>query len=225
MLSLSLIARFRSSAKPSVSPKHLGESEIAGFLDGDCTPSEHSRIEAHLDQCADCRVAIVEVKRIASAFEMPQHAPVPAHPPGKRASQKVKWMWLATGTALAASLTFVVLGRNDDDARLIPSAVRASDPSAFASRPALEVESPADDAELSGDSAVFRWRSTAGAVYRVLIQDETGEPVFTRETADTTIAIEMIPALAAGHLYFWRVDAISDGVTASSVIRKFRVAP
>jgi hypothetical protein len=56
------------------------------------------------------------------------------------------------------------------------------------------------------------------------ILDETGASVFTRDTPDTLVVIATAPMLASGHRYFWRVDAISDGVIATSAIRTFRVA-
>ena len=206
-----------------MSADHLNESDIAGFLDGDCSRSEMSRIETHLEECAQCRRAIVDVKRIASEFNTvnkPSAVP-PAYV--RRSTIHAKRLWLVTATALAASLALVILNSDNKSASVISSPVRTGDPIELSSRPMLEVNGPADDAEVSADSILFRWRSRNATLYRVHIQDETGNPVLTRETPDTYLALAVTAPLATGHRYFWRVDAISDGVAASSTVRKFRV--
>jgi hypothetical protein len=222
MFSLLHALRLRSFVWWSV-PDHLSESAIAGFLDGDCTPSERSRIEAHLENCAQCRVAVVEVNRIASTYDSGRNAPLSFTTSGQRHSRR-NWKWVVAGTAIAASLTFVV-ERNNRSVPTITSAVRASDPYASVSRTTLEATSPRDGSEVSGDTILFGWRASPGATHRLTIQDETGEQVFARDTPDTLIAISITPILRRGRLYFWRVDAISDGVIASSAVRTFRVFP
>ena len=207
-----------------MSADHLNESDIAGFLDGDCTPSEHIRIEGHLEECAACRKAVVDVGRIAAAYDSSDAASPPLPKPARPAIARRTWIWAAAGTALAASLTFVILGRSSQDDAGLRSSVRSSEPSAFVSRPSLLVASPADDAEVNGDSVLFQWSSRGQSAYRMTILDETGASVFTRDTPDTLLVIAATPTLAPGRRYFWHVDAISDGVVATSASRTFRVA-
>jgi hypothetical protein len=224
MFSFSLPRSLGAFSLLSMSTDHLNESDIAGFLDGDCTASEHSRIERHLEECAACRRAVVDVGRIAAAYDPGHPASSRSSPRTRRAVDKTRLIWAVAGTALAASLTLVVLNRPDQGDATLRSAVRSSEPSAFVSRPTLVVASPADDTEVTGDSVYFRWNSRGRSGYRMTILDETGASVFTRDTPDTLVVIATAPMLASGHRYFWRVDAISDGVIATSAIRTFRVA-
>jgi len=224
MFSLLLSRGFRAFARPKMPAGHLNESDIAGFLDGDWSRHEQARIERHLEECAACREAVVDVRRIAAAYD-PASTELPRlKNSAGRTGRNPKWVWAVAGTALAASLTFVILNRASDEGAALQSGVRSREPSGYGSRPDLVIASPADDAKISGDSILFQWKGRGQSSYRMTILDETGAPVFSRDTPDTIVVVSTSPVLAPGHSYFWRVDVISDGVVATSPIRTFRVA-
>lgn len=95
---------------------------LSGHLDGENTPEEEQRLQAHLAQCADCRARLQAFARgdrllradtavppagltasiLAAAANTPQQ---PAKKP-----RRAYWGWLATGAAAAALVAFVLLG-------------------------------------------------------------------------------------------------------------------
>lgn len=199
---------------------HLSESDIAGFLDHDSTIDERSRVERHLEECPECRHSIVDVRRITSGFKPPSESS-----PTVRLSvrHRRRWIPLTMGAALAASLAVVWIARPNERESL-PNLERDGTAASEGARGSVVVATPEDDEVLPPDSIEFSWRSTGGSLYRLTIQDETGAPVIRRETPDTLIALRPGSVLTPNQLYFWRVDAITDGVTASSPVRKFRVS-
>jgi|SRR5688572_25532334 len=205
----------------SVSTDHLSESEIAGFLDRDLSAIERTRVEAHLEDCGDCRRAVIHVKRLASTFD---DAARPAAPPARARPRAIRWLPLGAGAALAAGLSFVWLSRAESPTAM-PSPVRGGGGVVADARPRLGSLTPADDALVAGDSVAFMWAAAGADLYHLVVQDQTGQPVLSTETADTLVIVRDERAFLPGRLFFWRVDAITDGVSASSEVRKFRIAP
>jgi hypothetical protein len=200
---------------------HLSDSEIAGFLDNDLTADQREVVLAHMEGCAECRQATADVSRMAHAYHDSQ-----VSEPGARVAGKNRRRMSAAilVTAAAASIAVVVVSRiseNSDSA----SAVRSAPEALPDARPRLHVIGPADDAVVSASSLVFSWRSSGADVYRLSVSDETGAPVLVRETQDTLVSLAGTPALPTRVFYLWRVDAIADGVTASSGVRKIRITP
>jgi hypothetical protein len=70
---------------------------------------------------------------------------------------------------------------------------------------------------------MFQWRSRQGDSYRVTVLTESGEPVWTAETTDTSISLPTGITLEPGRGYFWRVDAVADGLSATSGVQRFQV--
>ncbi len=205
----------------SMSTDHLNESDISGFLDREMSPDERSRVERHLEDCTRCRGAVVQVNRIASTYgRSAERGSISPHP----VRRKIAWIPLGAGAALAASLTVMWLSGSQSAPEAGPNPVRAAGSSAPDARPTLQLRTPDEDALVTRGAVTFGWQAAGADVYRLVVQDETGEPVMTRETPDTLVVLRDERALLPGRLYFWRVDAITDGVSASSAVRKFRVA-
>jgi hypothetical protein len=91
--------------------------------------------------------------------------------------------------------------------------------------PRIDVVTPVDGATIAPHQVRFQWRSRAADSYRITLLTETGEPLWTEETSDTALTLPATITLEVGRLYFWRVDAVADGVSATTGIHKFEVTP
>lgn len=184
---------------------HLSERDIAAYLDQSLDSDERRRVDRHLDGCRECRAELIAVLRLA-----------PAGAPRRR---MVRWAWIPA--AAAAGLAAVLLLRPTPPAR--PGSIERPVSGPTESLPRLAVTTPANGDSVAAGRVVFQWRSRPGDSYRVTVLTESGEPVWTGETTDTSIALPTSIALQAGRLYFWRVDAVADGLSATSGVQRFQV--
>lgn len=95
---------------------------LSGHLDGENTPEEEQRLQAHLAQCADCRARLQAFERGDRLLRADTAAPpagltasilaAAARTPQQNAKKprRACWGWLATGAAAAALVAFVLLG-------------------------------------------------------------------------------------------------------------------
>jgi len=197
--------------------EHLSDSEIAGFLDRDLSADEFSSVEGHLESCAACRAATVEVSRLAGAYNSDNAAP-PV--PGK-SSRWTRRVPAVVGLMAAASVAIVLMGRVGGPTK--PDSVRSATTLAADARPILHVIGPPEIVPTGDSSIAFVWRSGEANLYRFSILDDTGNPVVERELPDTALVLPRA-TLVPGRLYFWRVDAVADGIAATSGARKLELA-
>lgn len=57
--------------------KHLTETQLNEYLDGELAGDEQNAAEAHLVACPDCRAALGELRALAAAVESLPEAPLP----------------------------------------------------------------------------------------------------------------------------------------------------
>jgi len=172
MLSLLAPALAAVTVRDIIHSPHLGEIEIAAYVDDDIAPAERERAEAHLDECAECRQAVVNVWKMsrevnAAVPETTRTAEV--HPRRNHPRRLIG----ATAVLLAASMTIVVLQRADRGERA--AVVRA--PESAAESPAVSPVPPRDGASVERDALVLRWSGHPPALFRVALLDSTGSPV------------------------------------------------
>jgi Putative zinc-finger len=94
---------------------HLTADQLQRFVDGDMQPEEHSRIDAHLQSCAECAGDVRELQVFAST---------PARP--MQPSRPVSRWWLAAAAAIVLALGLglwlrrpvVVVSLNDEGRRV-----------------------------------------------------------------------------------------------------------
>ena len=210
-----------SHGGPTAEPdaqSHLTESQLAGYLDCDLRPEERLHVEFHLDACAACRGELAEIARIA-ASSPPLELVSKTSPRSPR-----RWWPIALSGALAAGLAGVLLfGRSTTEPSLRTEPVRA--PVTGEGRARIEVIAPAEDASDVAAFRTFTWHRSGAGLYRFILLSESGEPLWTRETPDTSLVLPASVSLQRGHDYFWRVDAVGDGVMASTGARSLRVPP
>jgi hypothetical protein len=141
------------------------------------------------------------------------------HPP---AAARVRRLLMPVAIAVAASLAAIVVYRGGRTAAH-DSVVRATDrPSADGGVPAIEVIGPLDGARIA-DSVVLTWRSAGEGPYDVSFLGEDGRPLWTGQTLDTVVRIPSVVVLQPGATYFWRVDAIGNGIVATTGVRRLTV--
>lgn len=183
---------------------HIEASLVAAYLDGRAATAEAAKVEAHLAECADCRLELIEVRRLLSG-------------------QSRRWAWSSIAVLGAAAVLLLVMGR--------PGGQRTSDGSTTRggqSEPSTPTEiAPAEGATVLGTAMLFVWSSVDGAAaYRFTVTDERGDVVWTTESADTTVAPAPSVRLLSGHTYYWSVDVLlRDGRSTTTGFHSFRVAP
>jgi hypothetical protein len=204
-------------------PTHPAEATLAAYLDGELSVAERTDVEAHLAECASCRAALADTVAIldgADSHVENRRAATPVPPTRRRAP------WPLVGLALAASVAGIVILRpsvpsTDVDSRTRDQRVGAADERIRQ----LAAIAPADGATQLAAHPTFVWASDSVDRYRFALLAEDGATIWSRELSDTALAIPADVTLDHGRSYFWRVDAMSAGIVASTRVRRFTVAP
>ncbi|HJR33517.1 MAG TPA: zf-HC2 domain-containing protein [Gemmatimonadales bacterium] len=196
-------------------PAHLTPGDLAGLIDRTLDPAASARVEAHLDTCALCREELAEVTRLAHSLE--------SQPVVSRSRRRL-WAGIALGGALAASLALLVLrAPRPSDSALPTPPVRA--PATGESLARLDVLFPPESLRVSSGPPAFIWHSVGADVYRFFLLSDDGELLWTGETPDTSLTLPRAVTLLPGDNYWWRVDATTEGIVASTGARRLRVTP
>lgn len=182
---------------------HLSAADVAAYLSRVLDRAARERIEAHLDVCPECREEVVEVSAIAEVRTAPQ----------SRSRQRRLWRAWAP-VAIAAGLGAILVVRQE--ATLPSPATERPIAGPSEAMPRIEVVSPMAGDTVSARGAVFTWRGRAADAYRLTLLTESGAPLWTTETPDTSAPLPAEVLLEAGRRYFWRVDAIADGIAATT---------
>jgi hypothetical protein len=208
-------------------PMHPTDNVLAAYLDGRLAGDERSEVEAHLEACAECRRAIADTAVVLEASDVdPAHrGPGERRPVTRRRWRRSRVTWAVAGAALAASIAGITILRPavrtpadvESPTRLAPSSERIRD---------LIAIGPASDAVNVDPRATFIWRTVDGADrYTFRLLGEDGATIWSRDVSDTTVVIPADVVLERGRSYFWRVDAMSAGILASTRARRFTTAP
>ena len=215
-------------------PNHPSENVLAAYLDGGLTARERSETEAHLEGCDACRRALADTVAVLDAHAARARRPDAAEigagrrPSITRMPPRNRIAWLVAGAALAASIAGIAVLRSPTSAsREIESPARDTRPGVSDERiqelPAIAPRS--DETGITGHPT-FIWTRKAGADhYSFRLLGEDGATVWSGDVADTTLVLPADVALERGRSYFWRVDAMSAGIVASTRTRRFSTAP
>jgi hypothetical protein len=188
---------------------HLSDADLAGYLDHDLAPYERRRVETHIDGCATCRGELVALSRVVHG------EPASAQrPPRSR-----RWWIPAAAAAAVVALLVPRLTTNAPRVDETPRTRRVIDTDG---RPRLAIVSPIDGTSVGGP-VIFTWRAGGTAdAYTIVVMTESGEPIWTTTTSDTTIALPDSVTLHPGR-YFWRVDGIGNGIAATTTVHRIEV--
>ena len=191
---------------------HLSDAELAGYLDHDLSADERRRVETHIDACQACRREVVALHPITHPAESPGAA--------RRVQRPRRWWLPAAAAGIVAALALPRLTRTVPGPDVPQRAPRATEAGGLSH---LAIVAPLDKTTVEG-RIVFTWRSTNADAYRLVVQTaESGDRVWAKETGDTTAMLPDSIPLQAGQSYFWRVEAIGNGISAASGSHRFQI--
>jgi len=199
---------------------HLTAGEIASLLDHSLTVADRGSIEAHLDACAGCRAEVLAVARLAESYGSSAGLTAPRSP-----GRSVRRRWLfGLGGAIAAGLAALLWFRSGfPNPGSAHQPVRA--PDFGEGRARLGIVAPSPDSLSPRAGLRLLWRGSSATLYRVIVLTQSGEPLWTADTPDTAIVLPDSVTLLPGHIYFWQVEGIGNGITASTGAHRLRVRP
>lgn len=105
--------------------KHLSEIDLNEFLDGELTPLDAQRVEAHLESCAECREKMRELMEVFDALESVGERALEVDLSGRIMDRLLpRWNWPRWGLALegilAVYLVLAIRPWESDWSRFIP---------------------------------------------------------------------------------------------------------
>jgi hypothetical protein len=191
---------------------HLRDDELAAYLDGRLTAAERGRVEAHIDACDVCRAELVEVGRATAGR-------------GGRArvATPLSRRWWVAGAAAAGILAILLVPRATTHSHMRDEQTRATRVGDGEGQRRIELIAPADDATVPAAQIVLAWHPVQADLYRVFVLTQSGDSVWATETTDTSIALPATAAVHAGEAYFWRVDAVANGIVATTGVHRVQV--
>jgi anti-sigma factor RsiW len=181
---------------------HIENGLLAAYVDRRLPAAEEARVEAHLAACDDCRLEVIEVRRLLST----------------RARR-----WPVIAALGAAAVLLLVLTRPGQHTSA-PSPIRGGGGPEPVAPTVLE---PAVGAVVPANAVTFVWRGVeAPASYRLTLTDERGDVVWSVDTPDTNVATDSSVRFLHGRTYYWSVDVLMrDGRSTTTGFHSFRVAP
>ncbi len=195
-------------------PAHPDEEAIAAYLDGTLSDYEVAEIEHHLAECRDCRTTVSGSARVIADRAVVSQAAVRPRFRGARAI-----------IAIAASLAVIVLARRDRAPA--SDVVRTSTATTMPGEglAAIRVYTPLDGDSVRGGGLTLYWGAVSAERYRLVLSNEEGTPLWSTDTKDTVMTLPDSVTLSSGASYFWQVDAVQAGVTATTRLQRFTVVP
>lgn len=174
---------------------------ILGLVEGTGSEEERLPVLDHVMQCEGCRQEFDMLRAVHQAR------------PQKRLGIP-PWLSLAASVVLLCGIGY---GAWAYGGRNAPSRLRGSGES-------LGLLNPSEGS-FSGDTLTFIWASQRGAVgYTLEIMDGDGRSLFSRETGDTVVTLDLrrLPALE-GALRWWVLAQGGDGVERGSELRALTI--
>ena len=199
-------------APASDKPGHPSAAEVAAYLDRTLPQVEHTQIEAHLDDCRECREEVVALSRVL-----------------RKLGPKPILRWVAVG-GIAATLALVVgrmaLGPGNVTAPNTTQPIERSAPGE--GHAGLVAIRPTGNAPVRRDAVLLQWASAPnpGVHYRLTLSQADGRVLWTASTRDTMLQVPSSVRLAGGRTYYWYTDVLlPDGRTLTTGVQEFRLIP
>lgn len=194
--------------------EHLSERELAAFLDGGATSPERRRVEAHIDICDVCRRELVDIGRAVERRGLRTRGAI----------APLSRQWWIPAAAAAGIVAILLVPRLATRPSAMDSQTRASRVADAEGQRRIDLISPADDVTVPAARIVFTWHGVAADVYRISLLTESGDPIWGKETTDTSVALPPTVSLTTGGAYFWRVDAVANGIVATTPAHRLQVS-
>ena len=190
---------------------HLRDTELAAFLDDGLTVAERRRVEAHIDICEACRAELVDISRATEHRR-------------KNASVRPSRRWWVPTIAAAGIVAVLLVPRLSPPSDVRNDATRAPFVADGEGRRRINLVSPSDDVAVPAAGLVFTWHAVTADVYRISVLTANGDPIWSAETPDTSLALPATVAVHTGEAYFWRVDAVANGIVATTGPHRVQIA-
>ncbi len=166
------------------------------FIDGELSPDEMIRVQAHLDECPACRAYVDDTLAIRAAFPDVEETPVPdsfteavmARIQAEAAQKKNSRPWLKVLASLAACFTVVLLAAPMFSGGVKTEKVMES-PAMAAAAPAMTAESAAEE-----DKSVAEAPAEAPAPPAAGLERQTAADNGAGPTEDATAKLTSEPA-------------------------------
>lgn len=192
---------------------HLRENELAAFLDGGLTADERRRVEAHIDVCDVCRAELVDIGRAVDNRRARGHGTTP-----------LSRRWWAPAAAAAGILAIFFVPRLAIRSARVDRQIQATRIVDGEGERRIELISPADDVTVPSTHMAFAWHAVPADIYRISLLNGSGAPIWTTETTDTIAVLSPTVGLHPGEAYFLRVDAVANGIVATTGVHRLQVA-
>lgn len=181
------------SAPSERTGEHMRDGEMAAYLDRRLSGPDRARVEAHLAECAECRLEAREVRRLLDRSSRPRR------------------LMVGAGLLAAAASLFLFLR---------PAVI---DPlRGGGAPPALTAYGPTGEVPRSALRFIWA-AAPGATGYRLTISGGNGVPVWSGSVADTVFALPDSVPLGADQRYVWIADALlSDGTSRSTGLHEFR---
>ena len=191
---------------------HLHENELAAYLDGGLAARERGRVEAHIDVCDACRAELVAIGRAIGRR-------------GARGRAAVLWSrrWWIPAVAAAGITAILLVPRELPNPRTTTDATPAQRVVDGEGQRHIALVSPPDDATVPAAQIAFAWHATPADVYRIYLLTQSGDSIWATETTDTTVVVPSTVDVRPGSAYFWRVDAVANGIVATTGVHRIHV--
>lgn len=196
--------------------EHLTAAQVAAYLDRDLSDSARMQVEDHLESCAACRADLNASFDLAESWRSVGAATTTV-PRNKR--WRIAAFSIPLGLAAAAAMWMIAPG--SQTARESADSLRTNEFSE--GRSPIAVIQPDGNSEVTPSNASFIWHRNKASVYRLTILTQSGVPVFTIDTQDTTVVLPDSVALTRGQNYFWRVDGIDNGIASTTGVVVLRI--
>lgn len=189
--------------------EHLSSEDLAAYLDGEADRETKARVRTHLADCDECRSEMTELT--SSLW-----------------SQRRRRTWTvgvptAAAAAVAALLLVGPFAHRGEDASL--NRLRGGNTGELEAVREIPIRNPEPGIAVSPGQVEFSWAEVgADATYRLTLTDEGGDPLWTIETQQSTVALPDDVELDPGQRYLWFVDALlADGTHATTGVESFTV--
>jgi len=193
---------------------HLREAELAAFLDGGLMGAQRRRVQAHIDICETCRAELVDVGRATERRGAL----------AKRVVSPLSRRWWIPAVAAAGIAAVLVIPRLATRPGATPEQTRAPRITDAEGQRRIEPIAPLDDVTVPATEMVFSWHAVPADVYRISLLTTSGDSIWGTETSDTIATVPGSVSVKPGGSYFWRVDAVANGIVATTRGHRVNVA-
>ena len=183
---------------PEATDGHPPVEDMVAYVRGSLDRNGHQRVEQHLARCRLCANEVGDIVNLS---------------PGRASRPRI----VPLGAVAAAAALFLVVWAGRSRLLNAPATTR-EEPVAGVATP-----TPLSPSGSESGQVVFRWVTTGGLRYRVVLFDSVGSALFEGTSADSMLPLPDSVPLIRGGLYLWKIEAeVAPDRWVSSRLVEFR---